>query len=92
MGEEGIGRRGEREMKRKEKGERREWGEDQYVGVWEGIPIHMQNQRFRQVWSQFRPLSGQVASRGWIYAELAERTDGLPWVDLGVEAGEGARS
>ena len=54
MGEEGIGRRGEREMKRKEKSERREWGEDQYVGVWEGIPIHMQNQRFRQVWNKFR--------------------------------------
>ena len=42
--------------------------------VWESIRRHVQNRRFRQIWSQFRPLSGQVASRGWIYAELAPKT------------------
>ena len=61
-------------------------------GEWASRGRHVQDLQFREVWSQHRPLSGQVASRGWIYAELAERTDGLPWVDLGVEAGEGARS
>ena len=29
-----------------------------------GFQRHEQNQRFRQVWGQFRPLSGQMASGG----------------------------
>ena len=35
--------------------------------VWESIWRHVQNRRLQQIWSQFRPLSGQVASRGWIW-------------------------
>ena len=33
-----------------------------------GMPIHVKNERFRRVWKPFRPLSGQMASRGWIWA------------------------
>ena len=32
------------------------------------MPIHVKNERFRRVWKPFRPLSGQMASRGWIWA------------------------
>ena len=59
----------EREMKRKEKGERREWGEDQYVGVWGGHPD---------------TRAGSMISTIWEPISAAGRTGGLPWVDLGV--------